>query len=53
MLLSGEMWGLQDVERRVVLDLMIRRIRIPKGRRKRYFILDGDWFMEEIQYVLL
>lgn len=52
-LLSGEMWGLQDVEGRVVLDLMIGRIRIPKGRRIRYVMLDGELFMEEIQYVLL
>lgn len=52
-LLSDEMWGLQDVEGRVVLDLMIRRIRIPKGRRIRYVMLDGELFMEEIQYVLL
>lgn len=55
-LLSGEMWGLQDVERPMVFDLMTRRMRIPKGRRKEYVVLNEELFMEGVRrynYVVL
>lgn len=37
----------------MVLDLMIRRIRVRKGRGQRIFMLDGGFYVEEMEYVVL